>query len=88
MSSRQQLQFALVALVAGIAWGLLRHRESRHRRLLGMLQGLEWFIAYGGAVALIEGLRHAIEAEDAPEELPERVTHIQQIIAERTGTEG
>jgi hypothetical protein len=88
VSSRQQLQFALVALVAGIAWGLLRHRDSRHRRLLGVLQGLEWFIAYGGALALIEGLRRAIEDDDEPEELPERVTHIQQIIAERTGTEG
>lgn len=88
MNSKQQLRFALAALVAGLIWGYLRNRESGHRSLLSALQGLEWFIAYGGALALVEGARRAVEEdEEAAPELPERVTHIRQVIAERTGTD-
>jgi hypothetical protein len=88
---KQQLRFAAAALVAGCAWGYLRNRERSNRVLLALLQGIEWFVAYGGAAALIEGLRSVLDRDDE-EEPPERVTHIRQIVAERgaasTGTEG
>ena len=90
---KQQLRFAAAALIAGCAWGYLRNRERSNRLLLALLQGVEWFVAYGGAAALIEGLRSFLDNDhdddDAP---PERVTHIRQIVAERgaasTGTGG
>lgn len=88
---KQQLRFAAAALIAGCAWGYLRNRERSNRLLLSLLQGIEWFIAYGGAAALIEGLRAVVD-RDEDEAPPERVTHIRQIVAERgaasTGTEG
>ena len=84
-----------VALVAGLVWGYLRARD-RHRPVLhAVLQGLEWFVAYGGAAALVEGARFLADraddlASDRREdtELPERITHIRQVVTERTGTEG
>ena len=90
---KQQLRFAAAALIAGCAWGYLRNRERGNRVLLALLQGVEWFVAYGGAAALIEGLRTFIDNRDDDDEAPpERVTHIRQIVAERstasTGTEG
>ncbi len=88
---KQQLRFAAAALVAGCAWGYFRNRERSNRLLLSLLQGIEWFIAYGGAAALIEGVRAVVD-RDGDEAPPERVTHIRQIVAERgaasTGTEG
>ena len=89
---KQQLRFAAAALIAGCAWGYLRNRERTNRVLLALLQGIEWFVAYGGAAALIEGLRSFIDDRDDDDATPERVTHIRQIVAERgaasTGTEG
>ena len=85
---KQQLRFAAAALIAGCAWGYLRNRERSNRLLLSLLQGIEWFIAYGGAAAIIEGLRAFVDDHDDDEEPSERVTHIRQIVAERTGTEG
>jgi hypothetical protein len=89
MDGKQQLRFAAAAFLAGCLWGYLRNRERANRVLLSLLQGVEWFIAYGGATALIEGVRAFVEPpppEDEPES--ERVTSFRQIVAERTGTEG
>jgi hypothetical protein len=88
MSEKQQLGFAAAAFVAGLAWGALRHRQSERSTLLSLLQGLEWFVAYGGAVAAISWLREALEEAEAPEAEDERVTHFRQVVTERTGTEG
>ncbi len=89
MSDNQQFRFALAAAVAGVVWGYLRHRRSSRAPLIPLLQGLEWFIAYGGAAALVEGARESLEAdEDAALDAVERVTHIREVINERTGTEG
>jgi hypothetical protein len=94
VNGKQQFRFAAAALVAGLIWGYMRARDRQRPALHALLQGLEWFVAYGGAAALIEGARlladHADGAardhEDA--ELPERITHIRQVVTERTGTEG
>ena len=85
MSEKQQLRFALGALVAGLAWGDLRHRGSNRPITHSLLQGLEWFVAYGGAVALITGVREKLDGDD-PEE--ERITHFRQVVTEHTGTDG
>jgi len=88
MNDRQQLGLAAAAFVAGVAWGALRYRRSERSIVLAALQGLEWFIAYGGAVAVIGWLREALqETEPAPAD-DERVTHIRQVVTERTGTDG
>ncbi len=87
MGGKQQLPFAVAAFVAGLAWGYLRRRSSRHALRHGVLQGLEWFVAYGGAAALIEAAKQLLDRED--EEPPERVTLIREVVTEqRTGTEG
>lgn len=86
MSDKQQLRFALAALAAGLAWGFLRHRGSNHSALLSLLQGLEWFVAYGGAVAVITRMRQKLEGDEA--ETAERITHFRQVVTEHTGTEG
>jgi hypothetical protein len=86
---KQQLRFAAAALLAGFVWGYVRNRERSNRVLRSLLQGIEWFIAYGGAAALIEGLRAFMDDHDDDDDAPpERVTHIRQIVTERTGTEG
>lgn len=88
MGGKQQLRFAAAAFFAGLAWGYLRHRRGGRPAVFALLQGLEWFVAYGGAAALIEGARGALEApEDEPDE-PSRITHFRQEVTERTGTEG
>ncbi len=88
MDGKQQLRFAAIAFVAGCLWGYVRNRERGHRLLLSMLQGVEWFIAYGGATALIEGLRAFAEPRHPDEPASERVTTFRQIVADRTGTDG
>lgn len=86
MNERQQLRFALAALVAGLAWGYFRHRGGKHRLTQTVLQGVEWFVAYGGAVALIGGIREHL---DPPEpKADERITHFRQVVTEHTGTDG
>lgn len=87
MNDRSQLKFALGAFAAGLAWGYLRHRRSGRAPLLSILQALEWFIAYGGAAALVTMTRELIEGDDGPPE-GERITHFRQVVTERTGTEG
>lgn len=86
MEDRQQIRFAAAALVAGLAWGYLRHRGGRHAVLHAALQGIEWFVAYGGAVALIGALRGRLEPPEP--EGDERITHFRQIVTEHTGTDG
>lgn len=86
MNEKQQLKFALAALAAGLAWGYLRHRGGNRPLVHSLLQGLEWFVAYGGAVALIAGIREKLDDDD-PEE-GERITHFRQVVTERTGTDG
>ncbi len=95
MNGQQQFRFAAAALLAGLAWGYVRARDRHRRALHAVLQGLEWFVAYGGAAALIEGARSLADRADGTGrasgesgELPERITHIRQVVTERTGTEG
>lgn len=88
MGGKQQLRFAAAAFVAGILWGYLRHRREERAPVFALLQGLEWFVAYGGAAALLEGAKRAIEAPESEPEEPARITHIRQEVTERTGTEG
>lgn len=80
-ADRSTIRFALAALVAGLAWGYLRNRKSGHAVVFSMLQGLEWFIAYGGAAALVEMARSMLEPED-DEEGDERITHFRQVVTE------
>ena len=87
MTDRSQIRFALAALGAGLAWGYLRHRHNR-AALHSVLQGLEWFIAYGGAAALIAIARETLDHDEDDDGEPERITHIRQVVTERTGTEG
>jgi hypothetical protein len=87
MSDRHQLRFALAALAAGLLWGYLRHRTARPA-LHSTLQGLEWFVAYGGAAALVALARELVDRAPAEPPPGERVTHFRQVVTERTGTEG
>lgn len=87
MSDRGQLKFALAAFAAGLAWGYLRHRRTGRTGLHSVLQALEWFVAYGGAAALITLVREQLEPRE-PEPEGERITHFRQVVTERTGTEG
>jgi hypothetical protein len=86
VSEKQQLKFAVAALVAGLAWGYVRHRGGNRPLVHSLLQGLEWFVAYGGAVALISGIRERLDGDDS--EPDERITHFRQVVTERTGTDG
>lgn len=88
MSDRHQLRFALAALAAGLLWGYLRHRGGRRPGVHSALQGLEWFIAYGGAAALVTLARELVERREPEPPEGERVTHFRQVVTERTGTEG
>ena len=82
MSGRQQLGFAIAAAMAGLAWGYLRHRNDSRASSHALLQALEWFVAYGGAAALIERAQQALTEVELVEEPPERVTHMRQEVRE------
>ncbi len=84
MGSRQTLILGIIAAVAGIAWGHLRNEEDPRRRTLALLQGLEWFVAVGGAAAAIEVIRDAMEDEEL--EVTERVTHTRQTVVDKAGS--
>ena len=88
MSERSQLKFAVVAFAAGLAWGYLRHRDSARKGLLAVLQALEWFVAYGGAAAVLSLLRESMEPGEPDDPDTERITHFRQVVTERTGTDG
>ena len=87
VNDRGQLKFALAAFAAGLAWGYLRHRSRGRTALHSVLQALEWFVAYGGAAALIALVREQLEPGETEGE-SERITHFRQVVTERTGTEG
>lgn len=65
-------RFALSAALAGFAWGYARHRRSERASLLAALQALEWFVACGGATALLDVIRDRLEPDDIE---VERITH-------------
>jgi hypothetical protein len=89
MSEKQQLRFALVALVAGLAWGFVRHRNDAHRSTFAVFQGLEWFITYGGAVALIAMIRETMQREsDAAADRDGLHFLRREVTEERTGALG
>lgn len=88
MSEKQQLGLALAALAGGIAWGSLRYRQSDRVGILALLQGLEWFVAYGGAVAVINWLRDTLDETAVIDADDERVTHFRRVVTEQTGTDG
>ena len=87
MSGKQELRFAFAALFAGLAWGYMRHRQDVRAPVFAALQGLEWFVAYGGAAALIDRARDQLDEPDDDDE-PIRITHFRQEVTDRTGTEG
>ena len=72
---KQSIRFALAAAAAGVLWGYVRHRKDGRAAVFAAIQGLEWFVAYGGAAALLERLRDGLEGEDVD---VERVTHTRQ----------
>jgi len=88
MGGKQDLRFAIAALIAGVAWGYLRHRRDGRAPIFALLQGIEWFVSYGGAAALIEGARRLLE--EGPDEDSEStlISHFRQVVTERTGAEG
>ena len=88
MGGKHELRFAVAALVAGLVWGYLRHRRDGRAPLFALLQGLEWFVAYGGVAALTERARGLLEEESAAGAEPERISHFRQVVTERTGTDG
>ncbi|MEE8337208.1 MAG: hypothetical protein V3R95_04040 [Dehalococcoidia bacterium] len=88
MGGKQQLRFAAAAFLAGLAWGYMRHRREVRAPLFALLQGLEWFVAYGGASVLIERAREQVEGRSPDDGEPVRITHFRQEVTERTGTEG
>jgi len=90
MDGKSQLRFALAAAVAGLAWGYVRHRRDARAFVFAALQGLEWFVAYGGAAALVDRARQSLEGDENGGDYDEfeRITHIRQAVDERTGTEG
>ena len=84
MPTTRQLSMAISAAVAGLAWGYLRARHHHRANTLALLQGLEWFVAAGGATALIEYARAEILGEhDAPSvDEVERITRERQVVTE------
>lgn len=79
---KQSIQFALAAAAAGLAWGYLRHRRDDRAPVFALVQALEWFVAYGGAAALLERVREGLDG--APVEV-ERVTHARQTVVDHSG---
>lgn len=88
MEDKQELKFAIGALTAGLVWGYIRNRGDSRAPVFAMLQGIEWFVAYGGASALIQSARGLLE--QLPEEGfgEDRISHFREVVTERTGTDG
>ncbi|RLT36284.1 MAG: hypothetical protein DWI58_19110 [Chloroflexi bacterium] len=80
---KQSIRFALATAGAGLAWGYLRHRRDGRAPMFAAVQALEWFVAYGGAAALLERVREGLE--DAGDVEVERVTHTRQTIVDHSG---
>ena len=79
---KQSIRFALAATAAGLAWGYVRHRKDGRAPVFALIQALEWFVAYGGAAALLERVREGLEEGEVE---MERVTHTRQTIVDHTG---
>lgn len=79
---KQPIRFALAAAAAGLAWGYLRHRKDGRAPVFAAIQALEWFVAYGGAAALLERVREGLEGGEVE---VERVTHTRQTIVDHEG---
>lgn len=79
---KQSIRFALAAAGAGLLWGYLRHRKDGRAPAFATVQALEWFVAYGGAAALLERLHERLEGGDVE---VERVTHTRQTIVDHAG---
>jgi hypothetical protein len=91
LNGRQQFGLALSAALAGLAWGYLRHRADRRAMWFALVQGAEWFVAYGGATIVLQTLRESLDrsAQQPIDDFEvERITRTRQIVSERTGTEG
>ncbi len=88
MGNGRQLSMAISAALAGIAWGYMRSRNHPRVTALALLQGLDWFVASGGAAALIERARAELLGETNDEagsgaiEEIERVTHARHVVSE------
>ena len=89
MDDRRQLGLAVAAFAGGVAWGALRHRREGRSSLLALLQGAEWFVACGGATALVALLREAFgpREQDGSED-GERITHFRRVVTERMDAAG
>lgn len=79
MGGKQTIRLAVAAALAGAAWGYLRHRKDPRASAFALLQALEWFVAYGGAAAIIEAVREALEGDDDLE-VTERMTHVRETV--------
>ena len=93
MDGKQQFSLALAAAAGGLAWGYIKHRNHPRVTAFALVQALEWFVAYGGASAVLASLRETMEqaADRTPIDAEfdvERVTRIRQSVTERTGTDG
>jgi hypothetical protein len=92
MGEKQQFNFALAAAAGGLAWGYVRHRSDRRVVAFALVQAAEWFVAYGGAAAVLGAIHQVLEqatgdgVADSEFEV-ERVTRIRQSVTERTGTD-
>jgi hypothetical protein len=91
MSGKQQLGFALAAAIGGLMWGYVRHRGDRRVTAFALIQAAEWFVAYGGAAALLSAAHDALERSgriEADDFEVERISRMRQVVSDRTGTEG
>jgi hypothetical protein len=78
---KRALQIGIAAAVAGLAWGYFRHRRDPRATAFAILQGFEWFVATGGAAALLELLRQGLE-QDEDLEITERITHTRETVTD------
>ncbi|MBT5775080.1 MAG: hypothetical protein HOH95_11960 [Dehalococcoidia bacterium] len=89
MDGKQQFGLALAAAAGGLAWGYACHRGDRRVAVFALIQAAEWFVAYGGAAAVLASARQALEhTSDGDDFEVERVTRIRQSVTEPTGTDG
>ena len=80
-AGRQTLTLAMGAALVGLAWGYLRHRAHPRRTVLALAQGAAWFVACGGAAALVELFRDGVASDG--DEFTERVVHSTQTVTDR-----
>ncbi len=81
MLPRQSLKLALAAGLAGLAWGYLTNRREQRVRAFAVLQGVDWFLAAGGASVVTDLVRRALDDDD-PNEVTERFTRVDQAVVD------